>query len=66
MTKRERIQALKADFDELTESLERSGRRRNGTPWQVDRLKAREAIRKELEDLEDIPAVPSYHPGMED
>ena len=64
-TKRDRLAQLKAQFDELTELLERSGKKRNGTTWQTDRLKAREQIRKQIEDLEDIPPVPSYSPAME-
>jgi hypothetical protein len=62
-TKRERLEQLQAQFDELTASLERSGKRRNGTTWQSDRLKAREQVRKEMEDLESIPPVPSYNPA---
>jgi len=62
-TKRERLAQLREQFDELTESLERSGKKRNGTTWQSDRLKAREQIRKEMEDLESIPPVPSYNPA---
>jgi len=65
-TKRERLEQLRARFDELTASLELSGKKRNGTTWQTDRLKAREQIRLEMEGLEDIPAVPSYRPGLED
>jgi len=62
-TKRERIAQLQEQFDELTASLELSGKRRAGTTWQSDRLKAREQIRREMEDLENIPAVPSYNPA---
>jgi hypothetical protein len=62
-TKCERLEQLRAQFDELTASLEISGKKRNGTKWQTDRLKAREQIRREMEALEDIPPVPSYNPG---
>ena len=62
-TKRERLEQLRARFDELTASLELSGKKRAGTTWQTDRLKAREQIRREMEALEDIPPVPSYSPG---
>jgi hypothetical protein len=62
-TKRERLEQLQAQFDELTASLELSGKKRDGTTWQTDRLKAREQIRKEMEDLESIPPVPSYNPA---
>jgi hypothetical protein len=62
-TKRERLEQLRAQFDELTESLERTGEKRNGTTWQTDRLRAREQIRREMEDLEHIPPVPSYNPA---
>lgn len=62
-TKRDRLTQLREQFDELTESLARSGKKRNGTTWQSDRLKAREQIRKEMEDLESIPPVPSYNPA---
>ncbi len=65
-TKRERIEQLQAQFDELTASLELSGKKRQGTTWQTDRLKAREQIRREMEALEDIPPVPSYNSAMED
>ncbi|HKI21391.1 MAG TPA: hypothetical protein VKA15_26085 [Isosphaeraceae bacterium] len=56
-TKRERIAQLKEQFDELTASLELSGKKRKGTRWQTDRLAAREQIRREMETLEDIPPV---------
>jgi hypothetical protein len=62
-TKRERLEQLREQFDELTASLELSGKRRAGTQWQTDRLQAREQIRREMEALEDIPPVPSYNPG---
>jgi len=62
-TKRERLTQLREQFDELTESLELSGKKRAGTTWQTDRLKAREQIRREMEALEDIPPVPNYNPG---
>ena len=62
-TKRERLEQLRAEFDELTASLELSGKKRQGTTWQTDRLKAREQIRREMEDLEHIPPVPSYNPA---
>ncbi len=62
-TKRERLAQLREQFDELTASLEVSGKKRNGTTWQSDRLKAREQIRKEMEELESIPPVPSYNPA---
>jgi len=62
-TKHDRLAQLQARFDELTASLELSGKKRAGTTWQTDRLKAREQIRREMEVLEDIPPVPSYNPG---
>jgi len=62
-TKRDRLEQLRARFDELSASLELSGKKRAGTRWQTDRLKAREQIRLEMEALEDIPPVPSYNPG---
>ncbi len=62
-TKHDRLEQLRAEFDELTASLELSGKKRQGTTWQTDRLKAREQIRREMEALEDIPPVPSYSPG---
>ncbi|MGO9108582.1 MAG: hypothetical protein ACLP9L_05050 [Thermoguttaceae bacterium] len=66
-TKREqRLAQLREQFDELTASLELVGKKRRGTTWQTDRLKAREQIRREMEDLEEIPTVPSYNPAMED
>ncbi|MGA2700381.1 MAG: hypothetical protein ABSH35_04720 [Isosphaeraceae bacterium] len=61
-TKSERLADLRARFDELTAVLELSGKKRAGTTWQTDRLKAREQIRREMEALEDIPPVPSYNP----
>jgi len=61
-TKSEQLADLRARFDELTASLELSGKKRAGTTWQTDRLKAREQIRLEMEALEDIPPVPSYTP----
>ncbi|MGO8897964.1 MAG: hypothetical protein ACLQU5_06385 [Isosphaeraceae bacterium] len=62
-TKRERLAELRARFDELTASLELSGKKRAGTTWQRDRLKARERIRLEMEALEHIPPVPTgYNP----
>ncbi len=60
-TKRERLAQLREQFDELTESLARSGKKRNGTTWQTDLLKAREQIRREIEELEDTPPVPTYN-----
>ncbi len=65
-TKRERLAQLREQFDELTQSLELVGKKRIGTRWQTDRLRAREQIRREMETLEEIPAVPSYRPGLED
>ncbi len=63
-SKHERLAELRARFDELTASLELSGKRRNGTTWQRDRLKAREQIRLEIEALEHIPPVPTgYNPA---
>ncbi len=62
-TKRERLAQLQAQFDELTESLALCGKKRAGTTWQTDRLKAREQIRQEMEALEDIPPVPTYNPA---
>ncbi len=62
-TKPERLEQLRAQFDDLTESLERTGKKRNGTTWQTDRLRAREQIRREMEDLEHIPPVPTYNPA---
>lgn len=62
-TKRERLAQLPEQFDEQTESLELSGKMRAGTTWQTDRLKAREQIRREMEDLEHIPPVPTYNPA---
>jgi len=56
-TKRERLTQLRQQFDELTESLALSGKKRQGTDWQRDRLRAREQIRREMETLEDIPPV---------
>ncbi len=63
-TNLERLTQLREQFDELIASLELSGRKRNGTTWQSDRLKAREQIRREIEDLEHIPPVPSYNPTV--
>jgi hypothetical protein len=62
-TKQERLKQLREQFDELTESLALSGKKRAGTTWQTDRLKAREEIRREMEDLESIPPVPRYRPA---
>jgi hypothetical protein len=62
-TKRERLAQLEEQFDELTASLEMSGKKRAGTTWQTDRLKAREQIRREMEAIEDIPPVPTYNPA---
>jgi hypothetical protein len=62
-TKHDRLAQLKQEFDELTASLEMSGKKREGTTWQRDRLKAREQIRLEMEALEDIPPVPTYNPA---
>jgi predicted nuclease with TOPRIM domain len=62
-TKRDRLEELRAKFDELTESLELSGKKRVGSTWQTDRLKAREQIRREMEDLEHIPPVPTFNPA---
>jgi len=62
-TKHDRLTQLQQQFDELTASLELSGKKRQGTRWQTDRLLAREQIRREMEALEDIPPVPSYNPG---
>jgi hypothetical protein len=62
-TKREELAQLKEQFDELTESLTRSGKKRNGTTWQTDRLRAREQIRKQIEDLEQIPPVVTFNPA---
>ncbi len=62
-TKRDRLDQLRAQFDELTESLERTGKKRNGTTWQTDWLRAREQIRREMEELEHIPPVPAYNPA---
>ncbi|MGO8899476.1 MAG: hypothetical protein ACLQU5_14185 [Isosphaeraceae bacterium] len=62
-TKHDRLAQLQAKFDELTASLELSGKKRAGTTWQTDRLKARERIRLEMEALEYIPPVPTgYNP----
>ncbi len=61
-TKRERLEQLREQFDELTESLALSSKKRAGTTWQTDRLKAREQVRREMEDLESIPPVPCYWP----
>ena len=49
--KPERLAQLREQFDELTASLELSGKKRAGTTWQIDRLKAREQIRREMEAL---------------
>jgi hypothetical protein len=62
-TKGVRLAQLQEQFDELTESLELSGEKREGTTWQTDRLKAREQIRREMEAIEDIPPVPTYNPA---
>jgi len=64
-TKKERLDQLREQFDDLTESLERSGKKRNGTTWQQDRLRAREQNRREMEDLESIPPVVTFTSAME-
>lgn len=61
-TKRDRLAQLREQFDELTDSLARSGKKRNGMTWQTDRLKAREQIRREIELLENVPPVPNVQP----
>ena len=40
MTKREELAILYERLQELSESLERSGKKRNGTTWQTDRPRA--------------------------
>ena len=55
-TKRDRLAQLREQFDELTDSLARSGKKRNGMTWQTDRLKAREQIRREMGPHEKRPA----------
>ena len=66
MTKREELARLNEQLAELDESLERSGKRRNGTAWQAARVKARAKIQRRIDDLEDIPPVPSYGRDLED
>ncbi len=56
-TKRERLEQLRARFDELSESLAMTGKDR-GSDWRIKRNRARDAIRREMEELEFIPPVP--------